>query len=621
MLLAGLLLLYTASATGVFRTDDEHILAARSQSLALWGNLGQTQVYGNHRVQELRAQGDAAIEIEPGQVVLGAIAYRVARFLGAGGAQAFLLVNAYITSLTALFVFLTSQRLGIGPRVSLLAALLYGIATMAWPYATTGYRDPLAALGWSVALWGWAIVLTDWPRGWRTGALVMGLGLLAAVLAKNTSFALVASFALTLVIWTATAARSRRVEARRAILALGITAAVVVAVLWILPPAGPLARYSLPYFAFLAHHALSGGSRGLLASVLGPFLSPAESIFLFSPAVLLSVAGLLLWRGRQAWFALPAALSALLLAVLQALFYRELWAGVYGWGLRFMLPALPALAILAAPFLERALSRRNRAAWILIVALFVLAIVIQASAVLVPWLRPYQDWKALGLDPFRTDAVWSLRFLAIPPQVGHLADPSIWETLGARLARAGSGWAGALQVMALVASVVALTLAGHGASRETHRLRIPAVVLCTLALLAPPVLLCAASEDPAWGGSHPEYVEASDWLQAQIGAGDLVLVESYGSPLWAHLLNRWRSSVGWTSLPYDVPGDQAASLDAWIVDAITAAGPEQRVWLITSSEAPGFSASVPQAYLADVRGPGRRWVFDGRGRTEIIAYP
>ncbi len=93
LLFSGLLLLYTASASLTFHSDDEHILAARAQSLAAWGNLGQTQVFGNARVQELRAQGDAATEVEPGHVVLGAVGYRIAQQMGFGGAQGFLLTQ------------------------------------------------------------------------------------------------------------------------------------------------------------------------------------------------------------------------------------------------------------------------------------------------------------------------------------------------------------------------------------------------------------------------------------------------------------------------------------------------------------------------------------------------
>ena len=50
-----LIAVYALTYRGAFRVDDEHILAARSQSLALWGELSEPQVYGNERVRYLAA--------------------------------------------------------------------------------------------------------------------------------------------------------------------------------------------------------------------------------------------------------------------------------------------------------------------------------------------------------------------------------------------------------------------------------------------------------------------------------------------------------------------------------------------------------------------------------------
>ncbi|NIM06965.1 MAG: hypothetical protein GTN65_15415, partial [Armatimonadetes bacterium] len=48
------------------------------------------------------------------------------------------------------------------------------------------------------------------------------------------------------------------------------------------------------------------------------------------------------------------------LALGQALFYREAWAGGFGWGLRFMLPALPGIAVLCAAPVEALLDASCR---------------------------------------------------------------------------------------------------------------------------------------------------------------------------------------------------------------------------------------------------------------------
>ena len=100
---------------------------------------------------------------------------------------------------------------------------------------------------------------------------------------------------------------------------------------------------------------------------------------------------------------------------MQALFYREVWAGTFGWGLRYMLPALPLMAVLSAPIVEKALiGTKSPAPWRSVVLLVGVGIIIQASAVLVPWVKPYLAWQAAGLDPFQPQAAWDATFLAIP---------------------------------------------------------------------------------------------------------------------------------------------------------------------------------------------------------------
>jgi len=137
-LLAGLLCcVYLISYTGAFRVDDEHILAARAQSLALRGRAEEPQVYGNSRARALVTMGDQATQVEPLQTVLGAALYRLGRVAGLGGAQSLLTLNLYLTALTGAVVFLTVVALGLGRRVGIWCALLFGLATMAWPYAST----------------------------------------------------------------------------------------------------------------------------------------------------------------------------------------------------------------------------------------------------------------------------------------------------------------------------------------------------------------------------------------------------------------------------------------------------------------------------------------------------
>jgi hypothetical protein len=224
------------------------------------------------------------------------------------------------------------------------------------------------------------------------------------------------------------------------------------------------------------------------------------------------------------------------------------------------------------------------------------------------------------MDPFQANAPWDPRFLAIPRQVGHLGGPASWTVVGARLASLDRGQAAGLQSSLLLGCTGLLALALRAAWKESASATVASGILA-LALLAPMALLGAARSDPAWGGDRPEYEQASEWVQTQARGGDLVLVESYGSPLWAYLLNRWSSPLPWVSLPFDIPGPEAGSVDPWVIDLVSSTPDLHRVWLITSTEAPGSGSSAPQALLRARLGTGSVWSFTGKDPTQVLAFP
>ena len=353
---ASLIPFYLFTFNGTFRVDDEHILAARAQSLALWGRLDAPQVSGNTRVQSLQPMGDQATQVEPLQSILGAGLYRLGISIGMGGGQAALSLNLYLTALTGFVIFLTIHRLGFSDQTAGLGALLFGLGSMAWPYTGTFIRDTLAMFMGAVALLGWVRLVQ--PKSGESGlatAVLLGTGLLGGILAKNTMATLLVCFIVSGMILSGFI----RVNGQfpRPQVKWFVVAAVAIALLAaFIPGRGALARFGLEYYGFLIGYFWSQLTHGALISAAGPFFSPARSLFLFSPPLLL-LAGLPWCRARvHLSVALPGALFVVGLAAAQALFYAAAWAGTFGWGLRFMLPALPALALLTAPVIESALA-------------------------------------------------------------------------------------------------------------------------------------------------------------------------------------------------------------------------------------------------------------------------
>ena len=194
-LLAFLLAMYSLTYSGTFVTDDEHILASRTISLAWDANVNDGRVYGNSRVYALAslpAEGASqALNIEPAQEIAGYGLSRLAGWLHTGQVQTIFLLNLWVVALTAVVLFITVILLGYSSFTALIVAILFGLGTLAWPYSRTYFRDPLAMLFLAIS-WGSLQILLAKREVWagrpwyRPAWLIPGFSLIAGILAKNT---------------------------------------------------------------------------------------------------------------------------------------------------------------------------------------------------------------------------------------------------------------------------------------------------------------------------------------------------------------------------------------------------------------------------------------------------
>ena len=601
---ATLIPIYLLSYGGLYRVDDEHLLGARAQSLALWGRLDAPQVSGNSRFQALAAMGDQATQVEPGQSVLGAGLYRLGLFLGAGGQQTMMTLGVYVTALCALVIFFTITAGGFDSSAAALVTLLFGLGTMAWPYATTFFRDSLAMLLVAVALLGWVRLHRPDGRlqGWNLG--LIALGLFGGMLAKSTAAAIVPAFGITWLIQGVIRLRSRPIP--RGTFAVLAVVAAAVAIIILLPSRGVWARYTLGYYEFLAGHFARGVNIATIGQVLGPFFSPAKSVFLFSPPLLLAV-GSFATRRRWPWTVWgPVIGIALGLALGQALFYRQEWAGYFGWGPKFMLPALPGFALLAAPAVAACLQTTRRLRRAIPWAFLGVGAVVQLAGSWVPWRSAYDAWQAAGLNPYTLASAWSPRFLIIPGQVGRLLSPGRWSLAWTRLLPVSPGEACGLLVFGLGLAAAGVWLIfrllnGSGVSGKSLTAACLFVGLVAISPIVPTQWL--VKDDPALGMDQPEFAMWLNWADGHVGSQDTVVVDSYASPLWAFMCNTWRLGTPWYSLPFRAPGvAPPAELDAAAQAVLSeATSPGHVLWLVRVGEpenmqqAPAWLAGLPDA--------------------------
>jgi hypothetical protein len=154
---------------------------------------------------------------------------------------------------------------------------------------------------------------------------------------------------------------------------------------------------------------------------LGALFSPAKSVFLFDPLLIL---GALLIA--MAWRCLSPAvraytLAACFLLLIYVAFYARyfVWAGDFAWGDRYVSTAAELAALLAVPLLLQHREQLGKAVWFVGVALAVIASAIQVASVAF-WIS-LEEFQMVTLG--RSIFVVGLRFKNMLVFASGKADP------------------------------------------------------------------------------------------------------------------------------------------------------------------------------------------------------
>jgi hypothetical protein len=281
-----------------------------------------------------------------------------------GMVQTTLFFNAVVTALTGAFVYLYVNRLRYSARVSLVLSLVFGLATLAWPYAKYFFSDPLASLGLFAAAY---FLLRYRDSGRTSGTLWAGTSLGLAAATRFANVVTLPLFGLLLLAYVVTRDKGQGIRDK---------------------PLSPIFAFAFPLAltAFLLggyNYARYGDvlqtgylpqekfSTPWLEGISGLLVSPGRGLFLYAPILLVSLVAIPAFVKRHR---LEAALALLVSASYVLLYGRWFfWHAGYAWGPRFLVPIVPFAVILMAPLIEK-LSGKG---WLAFASLCLVSVAIQ----------------------------------------------------------------------------------------------------------------------------------------------------------------------------------------------------------------------------------------------------
>jgi hypothetical protein len=425
LLALGVLCAYLASAGGRIVASDEHTMFLLTQSLV-----------ERHTVAVPEGNGLAGPDgrLYPkaglGQALASAPFYALGRLtspLLPARLRAFYtravtsLESPFAGAVLALALVLLFLELGLGPRESLVLALVAALGTPLWVYAKLYLSEALTAAGLALELLG----VVRWRRGGGAGAAALtALGFGVAVLTKYA----ILPVALGLLVPTLPAWRRWR--------AALACAAVLGAVVWI-ALAYNQARTGSAWGTGYGRQATPGAfTTPLLAGLYGLLLSSGKGLFWFAPIAALAPAALVAWWKSDRWLAAGALAGVVVTVLVYAGF--EHWAGDGSWGPRYLVPLLPVLIAAVAVRLARRDLPRRRWWWAAVLALGVAGAGVQVGGVAIYYgaqMREAGDYPyRLPLDDprFMSDSHWNPYFSPIQEHWRMLARNAALHARGER---------------------------------------------------------------------------------------------------------------------------------------------------------------------------------------------
>lgn len=400
LILAALLTcFYTLTSSGRFHIVDEVSLFNVTASLAMRGAVDTNAIAWTQWVnspgevlgafgpdgQVYSKKGPApALVAVPWYLMLHLITNLNVRI---GQLQSSLLWNGVLTAWTAVLLWLTALRLGYKDRTGMVLGLLFGLATIAWPYANQFFGEPLSAFSLLLCFYG----VAAWrQRGHWLWLAVAGIGGALAITTVTAHALLIGIIGLWFVVdWLLRRRAGDAPSTGRFGLGLAAFAAPLVAG-GLLLLVYNFIRFGNPLETGYHFDSGEGFTTPLFQGLWGLLVSPYRSVFLHTPLFIGSLLAFVpFWRRHRGEATLVAAMSVVLVAMYSTWW---MWWGGFAWGPRFLVPLTPFWVLPLAPLIEairqpvRAKLRLSPLQWLVAVTAAA-SFIVQLAAVTVNFVN------------------------------------------------------------------------------------------------------------------------------------------------------------------------------------------------------------------------------------------
>lgn len=374
---------YFLTYSGYPISDDERAMFASASSFQKIGRFTIHPLYyldvkpGSANVGMYAVSGEMVPNYEPLQIVAMVPLLGLSDLLGTGRFQTAMLLGPMVAAATVGALYLILRGLNFSAPTATATALLFAFGTMAWPYSQRLFREPLAGF-WLLLAFGAPFLI---PRPPEALFFLAGLAFGGAVATKQS--ALIALPGLLMALYP-----SMRFPSRRMALQAGMAALAGFMIVMI--PAHLYYRTTLAGVPAFARNVVEysrspelvlSEPEQMVRRAMALTVSPGKGVLIYSPALLLALAGL--GRLFRTYPFLAGGLTAF--AALHLIGYSRqiIWWGGLSWGPRYMIPLIPGMMLAAAPAVAHLLRPPRRWGLPLLIGLGLLAMLPQLAGVLV----------------------------------------------------------------------------------------------------------------------------------------------------------------------------------------------------------------------------------------------